>query len=137
MATNYYKFSKKHFEYELRGILIKNKLGFMEEITDEWVAQGKETWERIYKISTKNKSVDIIIFSSIDIRTNEVRDNGADRVRVILRWTTRNGVVYKSIHHHNRLKTLFKNLKNTISITQKSVFDLNFGEFTKEGDVAV
>lgn len=130
--VQYYKFSRKHFEYELKGILIRSRLGFMQDITDEWLNEGRDTWERVYKISTKNKSVDIILFSSIDIRTNEVRDNGADRVRVVMRWTTRNGVMFKKIHHHNRLKTLFKNLENTIINTQKTVFDLNFKDFTKE-----
>lgn len=129
--ANYYKFSRKHFEFELKGILIRNRMGFMQDITEEMTSQNEAIWERVYKISTKNKSVDIILFSSIDIRTNEVRDNGADRVRVVLRWTTKNGVMYKRIHHHNRLQTLFKNLENTISTTQKSVFDLKFNEFTK------
>jgi len=104
----------------------------MEEITNQWIADGNETWERIYKISTKNKSVEIILFSSIDIRTNEVRDNGNDRVRVVMKWKTRNGNMFKKIHHHNRLKTLFKNLEQTIIQTQSQVFDLNFKEFVKE-----
>lgn len=129
--SKYYQFTKRHFEFELKGILIRNRSGFMQDITDEWIGEGHESWERIYKISTKNKSVDIIIFSSIDIRTNEVRDNGADRVRVIQRWRTRSGDVYKRIHHHNRLETLFKNLEQTIIDTQSTVFELNFKEFTK------
>lgn len=130
--VNYYKFSRKQFEYELKGILIRSRLGFMQDITEEWTSQNESTWERVYKISTKNKTVDLIIFSSIDIRTNEVRDNGADRVRVVMRWTTKSGVMFKKIHHHNRLKTLFKNLENTIINTQKTVFSLNFKDFTKE-----
>lgn len=128
----YYKFSKKHFEFELRGILIRNNAGFMEDITEQWIQEGNETWERIYKITTKNKAVDIIIFSSIDMRTNSVRDNGDDAVRVVLRWKTKHGYVYKKIHKHYRLKTLFKNLEQTILNTQGQVFNLNFKEFTKE-----
>lgn len=131
MATQYYQFTRKHFEFELKGILIRNKLGFMQDITQEWLDAGNHSWERIYKISTKNKSVDIIIFSSLDINTNEVRDNGADRVRVVLRWKTKKGEVFKKIHHHNRLKTLFKNLEYTIAETQKEVFALDYKEFTK------
>ena len=127
----YYKFSRKHFEFELKGILIRNRMGFMQDITEEWLSEGNETWERIYKVSTKNKSVDIILFSSIDIRTNNVRDNGADRVRVVLRWKTKNGPVYKKIHHHNRLDTLFKNLECTIKKLQTEVFNLNYREFAK------
>lgn len=131
MATQYYQFTRKHFEFELKGILIRNKLGFVQDITQEWLDAGNHSWERIYKISTKNKSVDIIIFSSLDINTDEVRDNGADRVRVVMRWRTRSGEVFKKIHHHNRLKTLFKNLEWTIAQTQKEVFSLDYKEFTK------
>lgn len=130
--SNYYQFTKAHFEYELKGILIRNKAGFMEDITNDWLKEGKDTWERIYKISTKNKSVDIILFSSIDIRTGKVRNNGTDRVRVVKRWKTKNGFLYKKIHHHNRLSTLFKNLEQTITTTQKQVFSLNYKEFSKE-----
>lgn len=129
--VQYYQFTKKHFEYELKGILIRNRMGFMQDITEEWLAEGNSAWERIYKISTKNKSVDIILFSSIDIRTDSVRDNGTDRVRVITRWKTKNGPVYKKIHHHNRLETLFKNLEITIKNIQSEVFNLNYKEFTK------
>jgi hypothetical protein len=127
---SYYQFSKKHFEYELNGILIRNKVGFMDDITDQWISEGHDTWERVYRVTTKNKSVNIIIFSSIDIRTNEVRDNGADRVRVVLQWNTKKGPVYKKIHHHNRLNTLFRNLEQTIMNIQPQVFNLNYKEFT-------
>lgn len=129
--TKYYQFSKKHFEFELKGILLRNRLGFMQDITEEWLDEGNTSWERIYKITTKNKAVDIIIFSSVDIKTNEVRDNGADAVRVVMRWKTKNGVVFKKVKKHYRLKTLFQNLEHTISEAQQMVFGLNFKEFTK------
>lgn len=135
MSSKYYQFSEKHFIYELKGILIRNKAGFMEDITDEWIKEGNTTWEKIYKISTKNKSVDIIIFSSVDMRTHEVRDNGNDAVRVVLRWRTKNGTFYKRIAKHYRLKTLFKNLKETLMTTQKNVFSLNSKEFKKEIEI--
>lgn len=127
---SYYKFCKKHFEYELRGL----GLGRMENITEEWLNQGKETWEHIYKISTKNKAVDIIIFSSVDMRTNEVRDNGRDAVRLVMRWTTRKGEVFKRIGKHYRLNTLFKNMANSIREAQGTVFNLQFKEFTPSSE---
>jgi hypothetical protein len=129
--SKYYQFSKKHFEYELKGILMRNKAGFMEDITDKWLKEGNETWERVYKVTTRNKAVNIIIFSSVDMRTNEVRDNGTDRVRVVLQWNTKRGPIYKKIHHHNRLSTLFKNLEQTLINIQPQVFNLNFKEFSK------
>ena len=104
----------------------------MEDITDEWINEGNTTCERIYKISTKNKSVDIIIFSSVDMRTHEVRENGGDAVRVILRWRTKNGNFYKRVAKHYRLNTLFKNLEETLLTTKENVFSLNSKEFKKE-----
>lgn len=128
--TRYYQFSKKHFEYGVRDFLIKNKLGFMKDITEEYIAEGNDTWERIYTVSTANKSVDIMIFSSVDMRTNHVRDNGDDAVRIVLRWKTKNGYRYKKIAKHLRIKTLFDNMNKSISTTQKQVFALKYGEFS-------
>jgi len=127
MAKKYKQFSKKQFEWELRNM----NLGWMKDITEEWLASGNETWERIYSISTKNKSVDIIIFSSVDMRTNHVREHGADMVRVVLRWKTKHGDVFKKVQHRERIETLFKNLNATIKEAQSQVFDLNFKEFSK------
>lgn len=124
----YYQFCKKQFEYELRNM----DQGWMEDITEQWMTEGHETWERIYKMSTKNKSVDIIIFSSVDMRTNHVRDNGADAVRVILRWKTKKGYVYKRIGKNYRVRNLFKNLKGNLEQAHSQVFNLNFKEFTPE-----
>lgn len=132
MAGQYYQFSKKHFEYEMRGILIRNKCGFMTDITEEWIKEGNETWERIYKIQTKNKAVNLIVFSSVDIRTNEVRSNGVDAVRVVMQWTTKNGNVYRKVAKHYRLETLFKNLEKTLIEATSNVFNLNYKEFVTE-----
>lgn len=139
MNTNkrYYQFGRKHFEYEMRGIVIKNKAGFFTEITNDYLKEGEKLWERIYKVSTKNPSVDIIIFSSIDIRTNFVREHSADAVRLVLRWKTKNGYVYKRIAKHLRIQTLFQNVEKSILKTQKEVFNLNYFEFTKGEELGV
>jgi hypothetical protein len=112
----YKNYSKKQFEYFLRGLLIENKLGFLSEVTNE----HGQTWEHIYEVTTRNRAVTIIIFSSVDMRTGRTRENGADRVRLVLRWKTKNGYVYKRIARHNRLDTLFNNIKSTL---------LNFNPF--------
>lgn len=126
----YYKFSRKYFEYGMRNFLIKNKLGFFSDITQEFLDERHDTWERIYKVTTKNRSVDIIIFSSVDIRTDSVRDNAADAVRLVLRWKTKNGYVYKRLAKHLRIKTLFDNIHKSIAKAQNEVFALNYKEFS-------
>lgn len=128
----YYKFGKKHFEYGVREFLIKNKLGFLKDITDTYIDEGNHTWEHIYSISTANKSVDIIVFSSVDMRTSYVRNHGNDAVRVVMRWKTRNGYVYKKLAKHLRINTLFSNLYKTVLEAQSSVFNLRYKEFYKE-----
>jgi hypothetical protein len=132
MARQYYQFGKKHFEYGVREFLINNKLGFLNDITQDYIAEGGSTWERIYTISTRNKSVDIIVFSSVDMRTDYVREHGDDAVRIVMRWKTKNGYVYKRISKHLRIKTLFQNMHKAIAEAQNQVFNLNYKEFSKE-----
>ena len=128
----YYQFSRKHFEYCIRGFLIENKLGFLRDITDEWIEEHNKTWERIYSISTKNRAVDIIVFSSLDLSTNHVRSNGEDAVRLVLRWKTKNGFVFKKISKHLRIETLFKNIEKSVKNMSANVFNLNYQEFSEE-----
>jgi hypothetical protein len=131
-VRQYKQFGEKQFLFNVRDFLIKNKLGYMKEVTQDYIADGGMTWEKIYTVSTANKSVEIIIFSSIDIRTGYVREHGDDAVRMVLRWKTKNGYVYKSLGKHLRIETLFNNMQKTITKAQQSVFNLNYKEFTKE-----
>lgn len=128
--TRYYQFSRKHFEFGMREFLISKKLGFMQEITEQYLSEGNETWERIYTVSTKNKSVDILIFSSVDMRTNHVREHGDDAVRLVLRWKTKNGYRYKKLAKHLRITTMFQNIEKTIAKAQDCVFELQYKEFS-------
>jgi hypothetical protein len=135
MTTRQYKqFGKSEFEYELRGILIRSRLGYLKDITDEYRKENP-TWERIYTISTKNRAVKILVFSSIDIRTGFVREHGDDAIRLVMEWTTRNGKVYKKIAKHLRIKTLFGNMEKSITQAQQEVFNLKYNEFYERKDL--
>lgn len=125
-ASSYKKFGKKEFEYMLRYSCIKHQLGFMQEVSEKW-----DSWEHIYEVSTKNKAVDILIFSSVDIRTSYTRDKGSDAVRVVIRWNTKNGPVFKRLAKHKRIETLFDNLSTTLLTTKQTVFNLKYSEFKK------
>lgn len=128
----YYQFGKKHFEYGVREFLIKNRLGFLADITESYIAEGNNTWEHVYSISTSNRSVEILVYSSVDIRTGYVREHGDDAVRLVMRWKTKNGYLYKKLSKHLRIKTLFDNMHKTIAEAQKTVFNLQFKEFSRE-----
>lgn len=132
MSRQYYQFGKKHFEYGVREFLIQNRLGFLKDVTDSYIAEGNQTWEHVYTISTANKSVEILIYSSVDIRTSHVREHGDDAVRLVLRWKTKNGYLYKKLAKHLRIETLFNNMKKTVEQAQQSVFNLQYKEFSKE-----
>lgn len=128
----YYQFGKKHFEFGVREFLIANRLGFLKDITQEYLDEGNSTWERIYTVTTSNKAVQIMIFSSVDMRTDYVREHGDDAVRLVMRWKTRNGYVYKKLSKHLRISTLFNNMHKSIAQAQKDVFNLKYGEFTNQ-----
>lgn len=128
----YQKFGKKQFEFGVRNFLIPNRLGFFKDITQDYIKDGNDTWENVYSISTRNKAVDILVYSSIDMRTGHVRDYGDDAVRLVLRWKTKNGYVYRRLAKHLRIKTLFDNMHKTIDNAQKTVFNLSYNDFTKE-----
>ena len=134
--TRYKKYTKNDFENQLRGVLYTNRCGFLKEITQEWIAEGNYSAEYIYEVSTKNKAVKIIIFSSVTMEGKKVRDIGADAVRVVMRWNTRKGSVYKKLAKHYRLNTLFNNLTKTLVEAQANVFNLKYDEFTAQVDTA-
>lgn len=127
----FYQYGKKHFEFELRRLLFKNKIGSMEEITEEFLKESY-TEECIYKIKTKNPSVSIIVFSSVDVKTNFTRDLGADAVRIVMEWKTKNGFVYKKIGKHLRIDTLFNNVEKSLLKAKAEIFNLNYKEFQKK-----
>jgi hypothetical protein len=132
---SYYKFSRKHFEYELRGILINNRLGKMVDYTDEFINQGNQTFEKIYKLKSQNPAVEVLVYSSVDINENKVRSKGADAVRVVLLWNTKNGKRYKRVAKHLRLETLFKNLEKTLLGLREEVFGLKWNDFSDKPNV--
>jgi len=130
VSKEYYKFSRKHFEYELRGILINNRLGKMVDYTQDFINEGNQTFEKIYKLKSPNPSVEVLVYSSVDVNENKVRSRGADAVRIVLCWHTKNGKRYKRVAKHLRIETLFKNLENTLLGLREQVFNLNYKEFS-------
>lgn len=131
MKTSYRGFHRVEFEKEMWKRLKLTNAGFMRDITQEWISEGGYTNEHIYSISTRNRSVDILIFSSILYDKSYTRGRGADAVRVVIRWKTKNGTLYKKVRKHLRVDSLFDNLLFTIIQVQKEVFNLNPRKFTR------
>lgn len=131
MKTSYKGFNRVEFEREMWKRLKLNNAGFMRDITHEWISEGRYTNEHIYAISTRNRSVDILIFSSILYDKGYTRRKGADAVRVVIRWRTKNGFLYSKVRKHLRTASLFDNLLSTIIQVQKEVYKLNPRKFNR------
>lgn len=132
------KYNQWNFEYKLKWALISTKAGFMEDYTEQWRKLGHETQENIYRVSTKNPAVDLIIFSSVDLRTHWTRENGMDAVRIIMRWKTQRwGYVYKRLAKHYRRDTLFNNIRKTLLLSKGQIFNLIPGEFTYDSNSVI
>lgn len=116
MTREYVPFSQKKFEYEL--FMMKKRLGFYgySNVTEAMVRNGYNLKEQVYMIPTKRKNTNILIYSSLDVRSNKVRTIGSDAVRVVLVRKRNDGKRYfKRLGKHLRINTLFKNLENTIA----------------------
>ena len=122
---NFSVYTKSEFETELLSMVTGQGLPpySIQDITEALISKGFNTKERIYKIRTNQSNKCIIIYSSIDIRTNRTRDVGADALRVIIWLRTKQGDFFKSYKKHYRIETLFKNL-------EKSITEINSTEIT-------
>jgi hypothetical protein len=146
MATKYKNYGKNEFEYRLRGIFMRNKLNYKEvyNATEE-LSTLMPILEFVYRLPTKSRAVDILLYSSVDVRTSKTREIGADAVRVVMRWniTKRNTVtgevisskrVYKHVAKHLRIETLFQNIEKTVLKNYDTSSGMLFNEFTSEED---
>lgn len=127
MATKYTRYTKAQFVHTMRKMADAYHLAYIGNFVPE-----TETYEYVYKMKTKNPAVDILIYSAVDKRTNKMRDNGKDAVRLVMRWQTKNGYIYKHLAKHLRIETLFVNIRKTLMDSVSNVFHLNYREFKKE-----
>lgn len=121
----YLKFSLKQFKF----FLYKEGVGSLSDITEEWIGEGKISKEHIFKVSTRNKSLDIIIYSSIDVRDERDRSCGSDAVRMVFRWKTSKGEFYRRIGKRYRTTNVFANVAHTINQAQGEAFSFDPKEF--------
>ena len=114
------KFTKQQFINTLFKISETYGLSFPQDITN----QIPNTKEYVYQINTKNPVVKILIYSSISVKTGEMRNNGNDAVRIIMKWHTKNGNLHKHLAKHLRINTLFVNIRKTLVEANQNVFNL-------------
>ena len=126
----YVQFTKKQFESTMLKISEAYHLAFPYDVTKEVEKTANmKIEEYVYALPTKNPSVKILIYSSVSRKTNAMRNNGSDAVRVVMKWTTKNGDRYKFLAKHLRIKTLFVNIRKTLVAANENIFSLNYKEF--------
>jgi hypothetical protein len=132
MSENKLVYDRKGFEYEVRGICIKEKPGFFNDLTEDLMLIAPDRVDqRVYAITTKNKSVDYIIYSGISTETNETLES-FEKVNVVMRWKTRSGIMYKTVASAPRNEDMFKVISDGIVAAKDTIFKLDFKSFTKD-----
>jgi hypothetical protein len=107
----------------------------MTDFTDEFISEGNQSFEKIYKITTRNPAVSVLLYSSVSVSDNAVRAKGTDAVRLVLCWQTKQGKRYKKVAKHLRIETLFINIEKTLQGLQEQVFGLKWAEFSDRPNV--
>lgn len=125
----YRKFTLKQFKF----FLYKEGISSLADITDEWRTEGKITMEHIFLAKTRNPSIDVIIYSSVDMRDGKDRNCGSDAVRMVYRWKTSRGERYRRIGKRYRTTNVFSNVAYTIRKAQEKeeVFGIDPNQFVE------
>lgn len=113
----YKKFSKAKFEFELCRIkkAYPNLIYGWKNVTEELNNISKiEHHEYVYRLICQG-FVNVLIYSSVDVRTDCTRDIGSDAVRLVLQKRNYNGSSsYCHLKKHLRVETLFDNIEKTL-----------------------
>lgn len=132
----YIKYTKKNYEFNFMTWRKQHKIGEFFDTQPDLIRNGYPVNEVVYVVRTHRRDLNILIYTSIDVRNEKVRTKGSDAVRVVLVWKNKNTGkrYYRKVKKHLRITTLFDNLENTITSTLKYLKspEFNFHDF-KEG----
>lgn len=120
----YKQYWKSEFQGTLSSFAKSNGMIGWQEVSEELEGDDVPIREFVYRISLRNPSASIIVFSSVDKATERTRENGTDAVRIIYEWKTKNGLIYSKIAKRNREETLFQNLEDSIVEAASNCFNL-------------
>jgi hypothetical protein len=125
MKRNYQSYSKGQFERLLWLIKAEKGIGFIQEISGDLKNNSELPYcEYIYSIPTSLSNVRILIYSSVDKRTDMTRENGTDAVRIVLESVVNQKAYRKKVQKRLRIKTLHKNLSESIQSAMNYVEEL-------------
>lgn len=125
---NYVAYWKSDFEKLWRSLKNEAVISNWDYATTRFSEGGNfPICEIVYQLSLPRSAASIIVFSSVDISTERTRKNGADAVRIIYEWNTRNGLIYAHYDKRLRIETMLQNLR--ISIVQAATDATNLKQF--------
>jgi hypothetical protein len=127
----YKQYWKSEFQAALSSFCNMGAMNGWVEISKEMESGEIPINEFVYRIKLKNPNASIIVFSSVDKTTERTRDIGADAVRIIYEWNTKNGLIYSKIAKRNRVETLFDNMRGSITEAANNSSNLNFYSWGK------
>ena len=133
----YRSFWKSEFQNMLSSMVGTGNLCRWEEVSEELQNEESLIWEYVYRFSTKNSSVSILIYSSISKNNDKTRNVGSDAVRLVCEWQIKNGTVYKKFAKHNRVENMLNTVKKSITSQAKKCFQLNYGDFSEVNPCAL
>jgi replicative superfamily II helicase len=87
--------------------------------------------EYVYAMGTKNENVDVRVYSTVDIRTNQTRDKGADAIRVVF-WDNLNDRPLgkgKKILRVEGATTIQERIKNRVAEFMATAHDQDIVDF--------
>ncbi|BCE03462.1 hypothetical protein [Marinicellulosiphila megalodicopiae] len=129
----YKQYWKSEFQNTLTSIANTGKINRWTEISSNLENNQIPINEYVYQFTLRNKSVSIIIYSSIDKKTDRTREVGSDAVRIIFEWKTKEGKKYNKIAKHYRTESLFSNMIESINKASEKCFKLNDLEWVERG----
>ena len=127
----YRKYTREQFESTMSKISDMYHLAHVYDGTEAIEKEsGATIKEHVYVLPTRNPAVCVLIYSSVSRKTGQMRDNGNDAVRLVMRWSTKKGYKYRFLAKHLRIDTLFVNIRKTLVNSTKDVFNLNPQNFS-------
>ena len=125
-SLGYYDFGRGIFEDRLSSMLDSNGLGRWYDVSDR-LREGKvDLIERVYLVSTRDRRRSILVYSTLDIRTDRVSDEIGRFVRFYLVEKRLNGYEYKYLGRRLRTEVLFDRMESFLIDVNKRILDENF-----------
>lgn len=125
-SLGYYDFGRGIFEDRLSSMLDSNGLGRWYDVSDR-LREGKvDLIERVYLVSTRDRRRSILVYSTLDIRTDRVSDEIGRFVRFYLVEKRLDGYEYKYLGRRLRTEVLFDRMESFLIDVNKRILDENF-----------